>query len=137
MSKCLNNTTVLGCYTGGAGPVSVVIHYAYDNQGAPAVRITDLAGAPIAGATLANTSAGACAVPSPDVEWVELCDTAANGVVTGFTRRSITSFDAAGVPTTTVANFQLDRVTVYAPTGTVGLCEACAPLASRGIQAAW
>lgn len=137
MTACLNNTAVAGCYNSPGGPVSVTIHYTYDNAGAPGMHITDITGAVIAGATAANTSVGACAVASPDVEWLSLCDVNA-GVSTKFERRSITSFAPDGTPTTVTTDFEQDRVTAYVATGTVGEC-ACDPLpaAQRGIQAAW
>ena len=138
MSECLNNTSVVGCFNDGvAAPQSVVIHYTFDNLGAPAVRITDSAGVVVAGATVANTSAGACAVASPDVEFAQLCDLQADGTVVEFIRRSITSFSALGVPTTATANLALDHTTAYVPTGTVVACGDCPPLAARGLQTTW
>jgi hypothetical protein len=63
-NACLNNTSVVGCYKDGAGVLHpVVIHYTLDNQGAPKVVITDVAGVVVAGATVANTTAGACVAP--------------------------------------------------------------------------
>lgn len=138
MSECVNNTSVVGCFTDGANPPqSVVIHYTFDNLGAPATRITNTAGVVIPAATLANTTPGACAVASPDVEFVQLCDVQANGDVIEFVRRTITSFSAAGVPTTAVADLQVDLATAYAPVGTVKACGDCPPLPARGLLAAW
>lgn len=138
MSQCLNNTAVIGCYKDGTNPPqSVVIHYAYDNEGQPAVHITDLAGVVVADATVANTSLGACIVPSPDVEWETLCDVQVDGSSVQFIRRSITSFDGLGNPTTVVADFAPDQITPYTVTGTVGACPACPELSARGLQTAW
>lgn len=137
MSNCRNNTSVPGCFDNAGVKTNVVIHYTFDDAGQPAVRITDTAGVIVAAATAANTVPGACAAAASDVEWEQLCDVAANGSSTPFFRRSITSFDAAGVPTTVTADYQLDKVTVYAPAGTVGACPTCAQLAARGLQAAW
>jgi len=138
MSDCYNNAAVAGCYTDGVNaPVSVVIHYTYDNQGAPAVHITDLAGVPVAGATATNTSVGACALTPPDVEWEILCDVAADGSSVPFARRKITSFDGLGVPTVAVADFETDYETPYTVVGTVGICPTCEELAARGLQTAW
>jgi hypothetical protein len=138
MSECLNNSTVVGCFNDGTNPPqSVVIHYTYDNLGAPAVRITDSSGAVVAGATVANTTPGACPVASPDVEFAQLCDLQGDGTVIEFIRRTVTTFDAAGVPTTVTADLELDHNTAYAPTGTVVACGDCPPLAARGLQAAW
>lgn len=69
MSQCLNNTAVAGCYNAANGNrIPVIIHTAYDNRGAPAVRITDSAGVIVVGANVNNTVSGACLVdpvPSP------------------------------------------------------------------------
>lgn len=139
MTQCFNNTAVAGCYTGGAAPVSVVIHYIYDNVGTPSVVITDISGAVVAGATLANTTAGACALPSPVTEFNELCDIQANGSSIPFVRRTITTINGSGVATVAVADFAMDYTTPYTVTGTAGNCPTCAELlvASRGIQADW
>lgn len=59
---CLNNAAVSGCYNG----TPVVLHYTYDNSGQPQVRITDIAGAVVAGANAANTRVGDCPpIPRP------------------------------------------------------------------------
>lgn len=138
MSQCLNNTAVLGCYSDGTNPPqSVVIHYAYDNEGAPATYITDLSGAIIAAATVANTTPGACALPTPDVEWIELCDEQADGTSIQFMRRSITTFDGLGVATVVTDDFALDHTTPYTVTGTAGKCPTCPELTARGLQTAW
>lgn len=138
MSQCKNNEAVLGCYNDGTNPPqTVTVHYTYDGAGQPAVHITDLAGAVVAGATAANTSLGSCSVPSPDVEWETLCDVQADGSSVQFVRRSITSFSGLGVPTTVVADFTPDQVTPYTVTGTVGTCPTCPELAARGLQTAW
>lgn len=61
MSNCFKQTAVVGCYTNTSGETSnVVIHYTYDDAGAPAVRITDLLGTLISAADLTNTIVGAC-----------------------------------------------------------------------------
>jgi hypothetical protein len=65
MTACYNNSAVVGCHTDAGGAlIPVVIHYTYDNAGAPALRITNAAGVVVVGATAANTVAGACAVPA-------------------------------------------------------------------------
>lgn len=138
MSTCLNNTSVAACHNNGTSLVTAVIHYTFDNAGAPAVRITDVAGVPIAGATAANTLAGSCPVSAPDVEWELLCDKLANGTIVEFFRRSVSYF----TPTTSdysqqVSDFALDKVTPYVVAGVVDVCSSCSPLAARGLQAAW
>lgn len=138
MSNCYTNTAVAGCYSDGTNPpVSVVIHYIYDNAGQPAVRITDLAGAVVAGADLTNTTVGACALAPADTEFETLCDVQADGSSVQFVRRTITTIDSFGVPTVAVADFELDYATAYTVTGTAGACPTCAELAARGLQTAW
>lgn len=138
MSDCRDTNAVLGCFTDGTNPpVTVMVTHVHDFQGAPAVVITDLAGAVVAGATLANTTLGSCTLPSPTTEFNELCDIQPDGSSIQFVRRTITSVNGLGVPTVAVANFAMDYVTPYAVTGTVGQCPSCAELASRGLQTAW
>lgn len=138
MSECRNNTSLPGCFNDGVNPPqSVVVHYTFDNLGAPAVYITNTEGAPVAGATAANTSPGACPVASPDIEFAQLCDLQGDGTTIEFIRQTVTTFDAAAVPTKVVVNLALDLVTAYAPTGTVVACGDCPPLPARGLQTAW
>ncbi|TFV33230.1 hypothetical protein E4K10_30725 [Streptomyces sp. T1317-0309] len=51
---------------------------------------------------------------------MELCDTAADGTVTGFLRHLVYT-DGTGTPTT-VKDTALDAVTPYTTAGTVGVC---------------
>ena len=138
MTDCRDTNAVLGCFNDGTNPpVTVMVTHVHDFQGAPAVVITDLVGAVVAGATAANTTLGACALASPDVEFNELCDIQADGSSIQFARRTITSVNGLGVPTVAVADFEMDYATAYTPTGTVGQCPSCAELAARGLQTAW
>ena len=138
MSDCRDTNAVLGCYNDGVNPpVTVMVTHVHDFQGAPAAIITDITGAVIAGATLANTTLGACVLASPTVEFNELCDMQADGSSVQFVRRTITSVDGLGVPTVAVANFAMDYTTAYVPTGTVGQCPTCAELTARGLQTTW
>jgi len=136
---CLNNTSVVACHTSATGPISAVIHYTFDNAGAPKVVITDSGGVIIPAATVANTKAGQCPVAPNDVEWLTMCDVQADGSIVRFEQRTITSWDSLNVPTSVTAFFAPDRTTAYVPTGTVGECDTCQPLtaAQRGVQAAW
>jgi hypothetical protein len=141
---CSEISAVAGCLTTAAGvKTNLVIHYEYrtaanGNRTLHATRYTDAAGNPVSPAPTDVVEAGQCAVAQPDVEWERLCDKSAAGVVTEFFRRSITSFSAAGVPTVAVTNWQLDKVTAYAPAGTVGACnEDCDVLAPVGVVATW
>jgi len=64
MSSCLTTSAVVGCFSGQP----VVIHYTYDNQGTPVVRITNLVGTVVPGANLINTTPGPCTpVPATSV----------------------------------------------------------------------
>lgn len=140
MSDCFDSYGVAGCHTAADGSlVPVVLHYVNDNVGAPAVVITDVAGAVVALADESNTVAGACPLPLPDVEWQQLCDVQADGSVVPFMCQVITTFAADGTPTNASANFELDKETPYTVTGTVAECPQCEPLADgeRGIQPAW
>ena len=140
---CKQLTTAQVCYTPASGlPQTLIAHYEYRDNAAGATvlyatRYTDAAGVPVdtSGGTV---SAGACALLPADVEWQQLCDVSAAGVVTEFIRRSITTFDAAGVPTTTTADFELDKVTAYVPAGTVSACGTdCDVVAPVGLVSTW
>lgn len=138
MSECLNNTSVVGCFNNGLVNIPVVIHYTFDNLGAPQVRVTDgITGDVVAAATSANTTPGACPIASPDVEFLELCDVQANGTVVEFIRRNVTVFDQAANPVSTVTDLQADLLTPYVVTGTVKACGDCPPLAARGLLTTW
>ena len=106
------------------------------------VRVNTLAGADVTATvnplTLAEGACPAAAVVPADVEFLPLCDVSAAGVVTEFVRRVVTTFDAAGVPTTATADFATDLVTPYTPTGTVGKCnQDCDVAAPVGVVATW
>lgn len=62
---------------------------------------------------------GSVGVAGADQEFLPLCDVADDGTSTPFLRRFATS--PAG--TVTATDTQLDGVTPYAPTGTVGMCS--------------
>lgn len=141
--NCREISTAPACYTDATGiPVTVIAHYEYGSNAdgdtiLVATRYTDAAGTPIdtsAGAVVA----GACAAIPADVEFVQLCDVQADGTVIEFIRRSITTFAADGTPTTVTADFDLDKVTPYAPAGTVGACaQDCDPATPVGVVATW
>jgi hypothetical protein len=140
MSDCRDTNAVLGCYSDGVGaPVSVIVTHVHDYKGAPAAIITNLAGVVVAGATLANTTLGACAIASPSVEFNELYDVLPDGTFTRFVRRTITSINALGVPTVTITNLAMDYTTPYtlSATGSVTQDVSCAALTSRGLQTTW
>lgn len=141
---CSEISAVPGCLTTAAGAkTNITIHYEYrtaanGNRTLHATRYTNAAGVPVTPAGTDVIEPGQCAVAPPDVEWERLCDTTAAGVTTEFFRRSITSFSTAGVPTVAVTNWQLDKVTAYVATGTVGACNKdCDVVAAVGLVTTW
>lgn len=138
MSKCVNLSPVLVCYTDGTtwAKTTLIEHVIYENGVAIGQAFTtvddtetifDVSGGTVTG--------GACPIASPDVEWEKLCDLNATGDVVEFFRRSITSFDANGavVVPVAVADFALDKVTPYTVAGTVVSCqEGCDTVGSLG-----
>lgn len=139
--KCKELSTALVCFNNGTANETLVAHYEYGANATGgtilvSTRYTNAAGIPVDTST-GTVSAGACAVPLPDVEWEKLCDVNA-GVATEFFRRSITTFDSVGTATVTVTNWQLDKVTAYTPTGTVGACnQDCDPATALGVLTTW
>lgn len=140
---CSEIEAIVGCKTDAAGvKTSVAIHYEYrvsatGNRTLHATRYTDAAGVALTLAAGESVSPGACAVASPDVEFQVLCDVSAAGVTTKFVRRTVTTFDALGAPTTVVANLGLDYQTVYVPSGTVGNCDECDASTAVGVLTTW
>lgn len=140
--NCKELSTALVCFNNGTANQTLVAHYEYGLNATGgtilvSTRYTDAAGVPV-DTSAGTVSAGACSVPLPDVEWEELCDVQASGVVVEFFRRSITTWDAAGLPTVTVTDWALDKVTAYTPTGTVGACsQDCDPALPLGILSTW
>ncbi|WP_327345982.1 hypothetical protein [Streptomyces europaeiscabiei] len=66
-----------------------------------------------------NGGSGTPMDPIFDVEYVTLCDVAADGTSTGFLRRFIHAQDGT---LSSSDDFALDGVTAYTPSGTVGVC---------------
>lgn len=64
------------------------------------------------------------AEPSMDVEYVLLCDVAADGTATPFLRRF--THDGADGALSGTADLALDGTTAYTPAGTVGVCSSSA-----------
>ena len=139
MTKCFTDNVVLGCYNDGTNPPqTIMVHVRTGAAGEePEIRYTDNEGAIIAGADETNVSLGACAALPADVEFEILTDVLANGDRVEFARRKITTFDAMGVPTVTVDDFEMDYTTPYTVQGTVTSAPDCDPLAGSGIQSAW
>lgn len=138
MSKCVNLSPVLVCYTDSTtwAKTTLIEHVIYENGVAIGQAFTTIDDTEtifdISGGTV---SGGACPLLSPDVEWVKLCDLDANGDVVEFRRRSITSFDANGavIVPVAVADFALDKVTPYVVAGTIVACqEGCDTVGSVG-----
>lgn len=118
-------------------------HYEYGsdidgNSIISAVRYTDADGVAV---DLSDSlvTASACPVFSPDVEFEKFCDVQTDGTAVEFICRTITSFDASGevVDPSIVTYLDLDKVTPYSPTGTVGPCSDCLPAAAQGVLTTW
>jgi hypothetical protein len=141
---CKDFETIDVCYTDADGVrTTLVAHYEYgaDADGATVLAstiYTDAAGVPV-DTSAGVVSAGACPVFQPDIEWIELCDVAADGTYTEFLCRVITSFDTDGSVIDPVQTdyFEQDKVTAYAPAGTVGPCPECPPAEVKGVLTAW
>jgi hypothetical protein len=139
--KCKELSTALVCFNNGTANETLVAHYEYGANATGgtilvSTRYTNAAGVPV-DTSAGTVTAGACALTPPDVEFEKLCDVNA-GVATEFLRRSITTFSSTGVPTVTVTDWQLDKVTAYVATGTVGACnQDCDPAVAAGVLAVW
>lgn len=142
VKKCTQMSTAEVCFNNGTSNQTLIAHYEYgtDADGFTilvATRYTDASGTPV-DTSAGTVTAGACALTPPDVEWEKLCDVQADGTIVEFFRRSITSFDSTGTPTVTVTDWQLDKLTVYTATGTVGACnEDCDPATALGTLTSW
>lgn len=140
--NCKELATSLVCFNDGTLNTTLVSHYEYGKDAVGetilvATRYTDAAGVPV-DTSGGVVTAGACALTPPDVEYELLCDNLTTGVIVEFLRRSITSFDSVGVATVVVTDWELDKVTAYAPVGVVSNCnQDCDPAAVRGVLLAW
>lgn len=144
MSICKDFNCAEVCAVAADGTQQTLIaHYEYgsDDTGATilvATRYADAAGVPVDTSAL-KVTAGACPVAQPTVAFEQLCDVQADGSSVPFVCRIITSFDSAGVPIdpAAVAYFELDKVTPYVITGTVGDCPDCLPATAQGVLTTW
>jgi hypothetical protein len=141
---CKELSAVVGCLSvAGVPNRTVVIHYEYGPGGSGyatllATRYTTVDGTPITLAAGETVAAGACPVAAPDIEWVQMCDVQADGTVIEYFDRIVTTFDAAANPTVVVTQWEMDKVTAYAVTGTVGACDPdCDVLAPVGLVSTW
>lgn len=67
--SCHEMTSVVGCHTTALDvQVPVVVHFRHDGAGAPAAYITDVSGAVVPGASLANTRPGPCSPPAGTIK---------------------------------------------------------------------
>lgn len=142
--KCTSISTESVCFDDGAGNRrSLVAHYEYGLNAAGATihiatRYTEADGLTVVDTTGGTVTVGACAVASPDIEFVKLCDVSAAGVATEFYRKVTVTFDAAGVPTVTTADVALDMTTAYVVAGTVGDCnQDCNASVAQGVLTTW
>lgn len=144
MALCKDFEVVEVCATDADGVrTTFLAHYEYGVDAAGdsilvATRYTDASGA-VQDLSASTVTAGACPVYQPDVEFERLCDVQADGTFVEFLCRTITSFDTSGVVVdpAQVAYFDLDKVTPYVPTGTVGPCPDCPPATAQGVLTTW
>lgn len=144
MSLCKDFEVQEVCSTDASGVrATFFVHYEYGNDASGssvlvATRYTDAAGV-VVNLSKSKVTAGACPVYQPDVEFERLCDVQADGTFVEFLCRTITSFDTSGVviDPAQVAYFELDKVTVYVPTGVVGPCPDCPPAVAQGVLTSW
>lgn len=144
MSLCKDYEVAAVCATDADGNRQTYFaHYEYgvDALGKSvlaATRYAEADGSPV-DLSAFTVSAGECPVYQPDVEFERLCDVQADGTFTEFLCRTIVSFDAAGqvIDPVAVAYFELDKVTEYVPTGTVGPCPDCPPAEVQGVLTSW
>jgi hypothetical protein len=141
--NCKTLETSLVCYNNGTTNETLVAHYEYGKNATGntilvAVRYTDASGTVI-DTTGGTVTAGQCMIIAPDIEFEKLCDVnTTTGIVTEFLRRSVTTFNSIGTPTLTVTDWQLDKITPYVITGTVGACnQDCDPVTSLGVLTTW
>lgn len=141
MPACINTAPVLVCYTAPDGAKTTLIeHIIYENGAAIGQAYTTVNDTETVFDVSAGTiTGGACPVIPPDVEWKELCDVQADGSYTPFVCRVITSFDAncEVIDPVVTDYFELDKITAYTPTGTVGECPDCQPTGSLGTITDW
>jgi hypothetical protein len=137
--------TVHSCYVSAAGEYTpVVAHYEYRQNAAGgtvvhAVRFTTSDGVPFDTVTNGGiVFSGSCPLGARDVEWEQLCDVSAAGVVTPFWRRIVYTY-LNNVPLNTVTDYEVDKVTLYAVTGTVMACasDECDVVAPIGVVGTW
>lgn len=144
MALCKDFEVVPVCSTDPAGVrTTYFAHFEYgvDASGESilvATRYADAEGV-VVDLSANVVSAGACPVYQPDVEFERLCDVQADGTFIEFLCRTITSFDTSGavIDPAQVDYFELDKVTPYVPTGTVGPCPDCPPAVAQGVLTAW
>lgn len=149
MTICRDVSSKIICRTTSAGVAeSLIAHYEYQTSTTGKITLHSTHYTKADGVTNVAVAAtdvltvGACvvaAVPAKDVELLQLCDTnTATGVVTPFVRRTITSFDSAGTPTTTSGDLTANFSGAYTITGTVGACATeCKVLAPVGVVSTW
>lgn len=134
--KCRDVSQTEACYTQADGSqISITKNTVFNSAyGIHATYYTDAAGVVLDTST-GVVVAGACQLPNPDVEWEQLCDVDAAGVVTKFLRRSVTRFaaDSTVIDPVEVKDFEVDKVTDYVVTGTVGDCQTCESEAPLGL----
>ena len=141
MSQCLNSAPVPVCAVDADGvKQSLLEHVVYENGVAIGQVFTtaDDTETPIdvAGLTI---SPGACQIPQPNITFDRLCDVQADGSSIPFFCERTVNYgpDCLPLPPTTIF-YELDKVTVYVPTGESQLeCPDCIPVGSLGTITDW
>ena len=144
MSACINTAPVVVCFTAGDGTKqSLIEHIIYNADGisigqafttaSDTETIIDVSGGTV--------TAGACPVPSPDVEWSTKCDDVnSDGTdLVPFACQVVTSFGADCLPIvpSVVATYELDKITPYTVVGDVLEECPCALVSSLGTITDW
>lgn len=143
--NCKELATAEVCFDNGAGVLqSLVAHYEYGlNAAGNTILVStifaDAAGVPV-DTSAGTVTVGACATASPSIDWEQLCDVQADGSVVEFMCQVVTSFDANGavIVPSVATNYELDKVTPYTPTGTIGACgQDCDAAIAQGVLTTW
>jgi hypothetical protein len=146
MANCLDTRPLLVCYTDTATGVKTTLieHVVYQAGVAIAHAYTTQDTETIFSVIGGTITVGACAIASPDVEYITMCDnTLGDGtVLVEFIAQVITSFYGNGVAIVpSVVNYlQKDLVTPYVPSSLVNISTGecgCAKRAVLGTITDW
>lgn len=144
MSCCKHFTEVLACFTAADGTKQTVTKVTEFGKDSADGKIKPLAVRFMGeGETSIDTSngtvtLGACPVAPPDIEFEKMCDVQTDGTVIEYYHKIVTTFDENNQATSVVTDVEIDKNTVYTPTGTVGTCnQDCDAEAKQGVVNDW